>query len=70
MEYVGFVIGVVAAFILGYLVHNLRATVGVLYIDQSDPQTDRYTFDITTDLDRLPSMKSIRLLINVDGSRE
>lgn len=66
--FIAFFIGCVAT----SAIYVLERTSGTLKIDRSDPEKDRYRFEITDDLDSLITKKKIVLKIdnNADLSQK
>lgn len=60
--YIGYWIGVVAGILIGVFCTNMRKSHGVLKIDKTNPEKDRYLFEID-DLDKIGKNKWIRLSI-------
>ena len=67
MEIVSGIVGFIVGAISSSIVSNCRAKAGILKIDHSDPEKDRYLFDIK-DLDKLSSRK--RILLTVDNNAD
>ena len=66
------VIACLAAFIvgfaIGYILAKIRTPDGLLRVDTSDPEKDRYLMEFHTPLEDIPKKKSVKLNV-VTGSR-
>lgn len=63
MDYFSFVIGVISTSVIFSLFNIIRQS-GYLRIDTSDPDKDFYLLNITKDLEKIKSKKSI--IIKID----
>ena len=66
-----FFMGVLIGLLLMFVLTRFERTSGILKIDQSDPEKDRYLFDVG-DLDKLKKKRKIVLRIdpNADLSQD
>lgn len=67
MEIVSGIVGFIVGAVTSGIVSNCKSKAGVLRIDHSDPEKDRYLFDIE-DLDKLSSRK--RIVLQVDNNAD
>lgn len=67
MEIVSGIVGFIVGAIGSSIVSNCKSKAGVLKIDHSNPDKDRYLFDIK-DLDKLSKRKKI--LLKVDNNAD
>ena len=61
----GFLFGcLIGAIIFAIMFFLLNKPVGTLHIDTSDPETDRYSFDMECDLSGLPNHECVILRVH------
>lgn len=65
MEYGIYLALVVVTTIIVKIILDRRSTMGTLKIDYSDPERDRYLFDLGDNLDKLSKKK--RIILKVDN---
>ena len=72
MYYALFVIGLLIGICATVLVYSMRKPSGILKIDRSNPERDKYLFVINEELEDLPKKKKIVLDIdpNADLSQK
>lgn len=68
MEYGIYLALVVVTAIIVKIVLDRRSTMGTLMIDHSDPEKDRYLFDLGDNLDKLSKKK--RIILKVDNNAD
>ena len=68
MEYGIHLALIVAAIIITKIILDRRSTIGTLKIDHSDPERDRYLFDLGDNLDKLSKKK--RIILKVDNNAD
>lgn len=68
MEYGIYLALVVVTTIIVKIVLDRRSTMGTLKIDHSDPEKDRYLFDLGDNLDKLSKKK--RIILKVDNNAD
>lgn len=68
MEYGIYLALVVVTAIIVKIVLDRRSTMGTLKIDNSDPEKDRYLFDLGDNLDKLSKKK--RIILKVDNNAD
>lgn len=68
MEYGIYLALVVVTSIVVKIVLDRRSTIGTLKIDNSDPEKDRYLFDLGDNLDKLSKKK--RIILKVDNNAD
>lgn len=66
MSQFAIVVGVVfiVGFIIGYVCSRIRTPDGVLRVDTSDPEKDRYLMEFHIPLDDIPERKIVRLIVD------
>ena len=68
MEYGIYLALVVVTAIVVKIILDRRSTIGTLKIDQSDPERDRYLFDLGNNLYKLKKKK--RIILKVDNNAD
>ena len=71
-SYLFYIVGIIVGSFISCMINNFKKSYGVLKIDTSDPEKDKYRICIYDDLDKLNKKKKILLRIdhNADLSQD
>lgn len=55
----------IVGFAIGYILAKIRTPDGILRVDTSDPEKDRYLMEFHTPLEDIPKKKSVKLKVRI-----